>query len=87
MNKTPHYRAFKVKFLGATNNLSSRVKIIDELFETTVTLISNPDTPLDQAVEYLIKRGFKVMSYGMIKNYYIIMCNNWKGEQELLELK
>ncbi len=80
-NNLKHYRGIKVKFLGATTYKGSRIKLTDERFDESKTIEykhTGGDT-LDQAIDYLMKNGFKIKGYSEMKNEYIVFCDNWGG--------
>lgn len=55
-------RMFQVKYLGATNNRSSRIKITDTRYKVSVTLSKSFefDNITDQAVKYLNDQGITI---------------------------
>ena len=85
-------RQIKVKYLGATNNRGSRVCIYEpKRYQTESTkrvylpYCYRLGNIQEQALEYLIEKGFNVVSRGSEVENYIFFCDNW-GE-DFLELK
>ena len=83
-NKYNNTITFSVKFLGATNNNGSRVKITEmkrynDQKNNSVTLDYNYQIGdvLDQSIEYLEKKGAKIAGYSSTVNEYLIFCDNW----------
>ena len=76
-----HYRGVKVKFLRATNCRGSRIKLTDEWLNQSKTIEykHTRDDTFDQAIDYLMKNGFKIKGYSEMKNEYIVFCDNWGG--------
>ena len=80
--KSKHYRAIKVKYLGYTNTKSSRIKFIDERFGESKTIgygLHEGDT-LEQAIEFLSSNGFSLVGHAEMENCYVIFCDNWGAE-------
>ena len=63
--KLNHLRAFKVKYLGATDFKGSRVKIIDlrHLKSTTIPYNYKYDNIRDIAIDYLLSKNIKINSF------------------------
>jgi len=86
-NKYNNTITFSVKFLGATNNKGSRVKISEikryqEQKNNSITLDYNYQIGdvLSQGLEYLEKKGAKIVGYSSTVNEYLIFCDNWSDE-------
>lgn len=79
VEKSKHYRAIKLKFMPATDYKCSRIKLTDERFEQSKTIGVNYkyDNILEQAIDYLIDKGFNVIGHGGMKYHYIVFCDNW----------
>lgn len=79
--KSKHYRAIKVKYLGPTNTEGSRIKFIDERFNESKTIgYGLQGDTLDQAIEVLSNNGFNLVGHAEMENCYIIFCDNWGAE-------
>lgn len=78
---------FTVKFLGATNYKGSRIKISEvkryqEQKNNSVTLSYNYDidNTFYQGIEYLEKKGAKIVGFSSTINEYLVFCDNWSDE-------
>jgi hypothetical protein len=88
----PNYRQFKVTFLGPTNHRGARIKISEpkrfvDGKTVSVTLpygYSIGDTE-QQALNYLLQKGFKPICRASETGSYTILCDNWGSE--FIELK
>ena len=63
--KLNHLRAFKVKYLGATNTRGERIKIIDLRHKKTI-IISwdyHYDNIRDLVIDYLLSKNIKINSF------------------------
>lgn len=71
-----NYQLIKVKYLGATNTLGSRVKMIDTRFENkskTIPFNYSLNNVNDMAAEYLNQIGFVVIGQckeGILVDFY-----------------
>ncbi len=56
-------QSMKIKFMSATNTRGSRVKIIDERFEESITLSYDYEynNSIDLAIDYLESKGFNLV--------------------------
>ncbi len=91
-NKYNNTITFSVKFLGATNYKGSRIKITEikryqEQKNNNVTLSYNYDidNTLYQGIEYLEKKGAKIVSFSSTVNEYLVFCDNWGDESLILK--
>ena len=87
-------RAFKIKYLGATNTKVSRIKIIDCRFNKSKTILRNYEHVSGKwdAVEYLTKLGIKIkFSAELNESEDIILTDNFEkqidGKMVLIILK
>ena len=88
--KTKEYNntvTFTIKFLGATNNKGSRIKISEvkryqDQKNNSITLDYNYHTGdvLSQGIDYLEKKGAKIIGYSSTIKEYLVFCDNWAGE-------
>ena len=88
----PNYRQFKVTFLGPTNHRGARVKITEPTRFVNFKAISvtlSYDYAIgdieEQALSYLLERGFRPICRASETGCYTILCNNWGSE--FIELK
>ena len=86
-NKAPyklnHLKGFKVKYLGATNTMGSRVKITDLRLNESVTLSYNYslNSIKEMAVDYLVKeRNITVDSFLCLNDdEYVLMTTDFES--------
>lgn len=86
-NKYNNTITFSIKFLGATNNRGSRVKITElkrYQDQKNNSIVLDYDYQigdvLTQGIDYLEKKGAKILGYSSTVNEYLIFCNNWGDE-------
>ena len=94
-NDYTQFRAFKVKFLGPTNNRGARITITEPSATTFESIKSRKTFSYDyftgdvmkQGINTLERMGFNVQGYAQTEtgDAYMIMCDNW-GE-DWLDLK
>jgi hypothetical protein len=80
----PNYRKFNVYILGPTNHLGTRVKITEPkryYNDETSSVILPYDYEIgniaNQALQYLIKKGFNPVARCSEYKCYTILCDNW----------
>lgn len=63
---TPNFHVIKVYYLGATNTLGSRIRIVSERFKVSKTIPYDYvfNSSLDIALDYLYKNGFNIIGQG-----------------------
>jgi hypothetical protein len=88
----PSYRQFKVTFLGPTNHRGARVKITEPkrfVDGKTISVTLSYDYAIgdiaQQALNYLLDKGFKPVCRTSETSSYTILCDNWGSE--FIELK
>lgn len=87
MEKLTTIRLFKISFIGATNNRPSRVKIEDQRFNDKIVMPFDYSfyTIYDQAQNYLISKGIKILNLAEGRECYYLTSDNFetsiKGEQ------
>jgi hypothetical protein len=78
MDELKMYRGITIKFLGPTDYRGSRIKLIDERFNESVIIeYSHKNDMFDQSVEFLTKKGFKIVGFCEMKKGYVVFCDNW----------
>lgn len=87
---TNNYHIIKVKYLGATDTLGSRVKLISERFKGNSITLSYDYTyngALDQAVAWLSEHAYGVKGQGESQNIagYVICGTDGNGSFKLLK--
>lgn len=83
MKRVANNYGIKVKFLGATNFLAPRVKLVQTNNNEAITLECNGASPLDQACE-LLETCERVSSYHVVidntqQDYYILSVDAVTG--------
>lgn len=83
---------FAIKFLGATNNKGSRVKISEakrypdqKTNSITLSYDYQEGNVLNQGIDYLEKKGAKIVGFSSTVNEYLIFCDNWGDESLILK--
>lgn len=76
-----NYHVLKIKYLGATNNSPSRVKIISERFKDSKTISFNHEynNITEVAAAYLIDKGYDLVGKAEGSDVDYIITNTFKG--------
>lgn len=92
IHKINNYRKFNIKFLGPTNYRGARIKIIEPKrfnYQKDVSVTISYDYGVgdtaQQALNYLIDKGFKPVARCSQYEYDTILCDNWA--KDFIELK
>ncbi len=74
-----NYQGLEIKYLGATNNRGSRIKIIDLRFKNcSITLSKNYSLNYNEQINnYLTKIGFNIIGQIELKNNDLIIVDNF----------
>lgn len=77
---TPNFHILTVKYVGATNFLGSRVKIISERFKQSITFGYQHEynNTLDQAKAWLTAHGFEVIGQAEGKDHYYVISTTFE---------
>jgi hypothetical protein len=77
----PNFHILIIKYVGQTNFLPSRVKIISERFKTSKTIEYNHDfnNTLDIAEDWLTNNGFQIIGHGEGKGHYYVITSTFKS--------
>lgn len=80
-NFVPNFHIIQVKFIGATNYSGSRIKIISKRFESSKTLSYDYQigNVMDQAINYLTKKGFKILGKAEFGDSYLIVSDTFEN--------
>lgn len=77
---TPNVHVLTIKYVGPTNYKPSRVKIISERFNNSITI--NYDHEFNDSCEiaenWLKKNGFNVLSHAEGKGHYYVITDTFK---------
>jgi hypothetical protein len=76
-----NYHIIEIKYLGATNNNGSRVKMYSSRFDKSKTIPFNYsfDSIDEMAIEYLKGQGFNVIGKGGTKEGFAIITDTFKS--------
>jgi hypothetical protein len=71
-----NFHLIEARYLGPTNNLGSRVKLVSSRFKQTKTIPYNFsfNNARDIAIEWLKESGHNVVGSGEVNGYYVIVC-------------
>ena len=82
-----NFRKFDISYLGPTNTRGSRVKITepkryndDKSKSITLSYCYETGDIAQQALDHLIKLGFKPVARCSEFSHYTILCDNWGNE-------
>ncbi len=87
IHEIENYRKFNISYLSPTNYLGARVKISepkrfynDKTVSVTLSYCYKTGDIAKQALNYLLKLGFKPVARCSEHKYYTILCDNWADE-------
>ena len=85
-------RAIRVKFLGATNNKGSRIKLTEQMYQTTDTVTLSYDYAIgngtEQAIQYLQNKGINLLGKSDVKGETILFSDSWQmGDNDFITIK
>ena len=91
-NQVKNMRAIRVKFLGATNNKGTRIKIIEQRYQTTDTVTLSYNYAIgngtEQAIQYLQNKGINLLGKSDIQDETILFSDSWQmGENDFITIK
>ena len=79
-----NYRQIRVKFVAPTNHRGARVKIYepkryndDKVSSVTLSYSYEVGDIEQQAINYLIDKGFNIVCRASDVDAYILLCDNW----------
>ncbi|WP_067516929.1 hypothetical protein [Endozoicomonas ascidiicola] len=86
----PNFRAIKIKFVSCTNHRGARVKLTDDyVTEKKQSVYLSYDYAVgdvfQQAINYLIERGFKVAGRATTEKEYIALVDHWGDDYKTLK--
>lgn len=79
MTNFQNFHILLVKYIGPTNYKPSRVKIISERFNKSVTIDYNHDfnNTLDIAEDWAVKNGFNIVGHGELDKASVIVTDTF----------
>jgi len=92
MKTVNNMRAIRVKFLPPTNTQGTRIKLIEQLYQTTDTITLSYDYAIgngtDQAIQLLQGKGINILGKSDIKGETVLFSDSWaRGENEFITIK
>ena len=87
IHEIENYRKFNISYLSPTNYLGARVKISepkrycnDKTVSVTLSYCYKTGDIAKQALNHLLKLGFKPVARCSEHKYYTILCDNWADD-------
>lgn len=90
-NQVQNMRAIRVKYLSATNNKCSRIKLTEQRFQITDTITLSYDYAIgngtEQAILYLQSKGINLVGKSDLKGETILFSDSWQmGENDFINI-
>ena len=93
-NQVQNMRAIRVKYLSATNNKCSRIKLTEQRYQTTDTITLSYDYAIgngtEQAILYLQNKGINILGkseVAFVKGETILFSDSWQmGENDFIAI-
>ena len=75
-----NYHLIQVKYLGPTNNLGSRVKLISKRFEQSIIIdyAYELNNSMEMAEKWLESNGFDIIGHAEFGDSYIIITDTFE---------
>ena len=91
-NQIKNMRAIRVKYLPPTNNKGSRLKLTEQMYQTTDTITLSYDYAIgngtEQAIKYLQNKGINILGKSNIKGETVLFSDSWqKGSDDFITIK
>ncbi len=91
-NQVENMRAIRVKYLPPTNNKGSRIKLIEQMYQTADTITLSYDYAIgdgtEQAIQYLQSKGINILGKSNIKGETILFSDSWQmGNNDFITIK
>ena len=91
-NEVKNMRTIRVKYLPATNNKCSRIKLTEQRFQITDTVTLSYDYRIgngtEQAIEYLQNKGINILGKSDVKGETILFSDSWQmGDNDFITIK
>jgi len=92
INEVKNMRAIRVKYLAATNNKGSCIKLTEQLYQTTDTVTLSYDYAIgngtEQAIQYLQNKGINIIGKSDVKGETILFSDSWQmGNNDFITIK
>ena len=91
-NQIKNMRAIRVKYLPPTNNKGSRIKLIEQMYQTADTVTLSYDYAIgngtEQAIKYLQNKDINILGKSNVKGETILFSDSWqKGSDDFITIK
>ena len=91
-NQVENMRAIRVKYLPPTNHKGSRIKLIEQMYQTTDTVTLSYDYAIgngtEQAIKHLQSKGINLIGKSDIKGETVLFSDSWqKGGNDFITIK
>jgi hypothetical protein len=91
-NQVKNMRAIRVKYLPPTNHKGSRIKLIEQMYETADTVTLSYDYAIgngtEQAMQYLQNKGINILGKSNIQGETILFSDSWQtGDNDFITIK
>jgi len=89
-NQVQNMRAIRVKYLPATNNRGSRIKLTEQRYQTTDTITLSYDYAIgngtEQAINYLQNKSINILGKSDLKGETILFSDSWQGKNDFITI-
>ena len=91
-NQIKNMRAIRVKYLPPTNNKGSRIKLIEQMYQTADTITLSYDYAIgdgtEQAIKHLQDKGINILGKSNIKGETVLFSDSWQiGDNDFITIK
>lgn len=75
-----NFHAIRVRYIGPTNYSGSRISLKSWRYKQRKTLNGNGMQTLEQAIQYLVDKGFNIVGYSDLEGTpdYIVLSDTFK---------
>ena len=90
-NQVQNMRTIRVKYLPATNNRGSRIKLTEQMYQTADCVTLSYDYAIgngtEQAILYLQSKGVNLVGKSDLKGETILFSDSWQmGENDFINI-
>ena len=91
-NYVKNMRAIRVKYLPPTNNKGSRMKLTEQMYQTSDTVTLSYDYAIgngtEQAIQYLQNKGINLIGKSDVQGETILFSDSWQiGDNDFINIK
>jgi len=92
METVQNMRAIRVKFLPPTNTKGTRIKLIEQMYQTTDTITLSYNYEIgngtNQAIKHLQSKGINILGKSDVKGETILFSDSWRyDDKEFITIK